>query len=30
VNIMEIAEGDNGWEVVVDSPYNRRITTTRR
>jgi hypothetical protein len=26
VNIMEIAEGENGWEVVVDSPYNRRIT----
>jgi secreted PhoX family phosphatase len=23
--MMEIAEGDNGWEVVVDSPYNRRI-----
>jgi secreted PhoX family phosphatase len=29
VSVMEIAEGENGWEVVVDSPYNRRITTTR-
>lgn len=26
VNIVEIAEGASGWEVVVDSPYNRRIT----
>jgi len=26
VNVLEIAQGDNGWEVVVDSPYNRRIT----
>ncbi|WP_415402815.1 PhoX family protein [Tateyamaria sp. SN3-11] len=25
VSVMEITEGDNGWEVVVDSPYNRRI-----
>ncbi|MBU2960546.1 PhoX family phosphatase [Citreicella sp. C3M06] len=25
VTVMEIAEGDSGWEVVVDSPYNRRI-----
>ncbi|MTI43111.1 hypothetical protein JM93_00084 [Roseibium hamelinense] len=25
VSVMEIAEGENGWEVVVDSPYNRRI-----
>jgi len=25
VNILEIAEGENGWEIVVDSPYNRRI-----
>ncbi|MFK7868908.1 MAG: PhoX family phosphatase [Roseobacter sp.] len=25
VTVMEVAEGDNGWEVVVDSPYNRRI-----
>ena len=22
---MEVTEGDAGWEVVVDSPYNRRI-----
>ncbi|WP_349370676.1 PhoX family phosphatase [Salinarimonas sp.] len=26
VTVMEIAEGENGWDVVVDSPYNRRIT----
>ncbi len=26
VNIMEIVEGENGWSVVVDSPFNRRIT----
>ncbi|WP_415921126.1 PhoX family protein [Tateyamaria sp. SN6-1] len=25
VSVMEVAEGQNGWEVVVDSPYNRRI-----
>ena len=25
VSVMEIREGDSGWEVVVDSPYNRRI-----
>ena len=25
VTVMEVAEGANGWEVVVDSPYNRRI-----
>ncbi|MEM7616398.1 MAG: alkaline phosphatase PhoX, partial [Pseudomonadota bacterium] len=25
VSVMEVAEGDTGWEVVVDSPYNRRI-----
>ena len=25
VSVMEVAEGENGWEVVVDSPYNRRI-----
>jgi secreted PhoX family phosphatase len=30
VSVMEIAEGEDGWSVVVDSPYNRRITTTRR
>ncbi|WP_299599865.1 PhoX family phosphatase [uncultured Tateyamaria sp.] len=26
VTIMEVAEGDDGWGVVIDSPYNRRIT----
>jgi hypothetical protein len=26
VSVMEIAEGANGWEVVKDSPLNRRIT----
>jgi secreted PhoX family phosphatase len=25
VTVMEVAEGANGWEIVVDSPYNRRI-----
>ena len=25
VNVLEIAEGENGWEVVVDSPFNRKI-----
>jgi secreted PhoX family phosphatase len=25
VSVMEITEGEAGWEVVVDSPYNRRI-----
>ncbi|MDG3041027.1 PhoX family protein [Roseicyclus marinus] len=25
VSVMEIAEGPDGWAVVVDSPYNRRI-----
>lgn len=25
VSVMEVSEGENGWEVVVDSPYNRRI-----
>ncbi|MCH2078434.1 MAG: PhoX family phosphatase [Rhodobacteraceae bacterium] len=25
VTVMEVAEGANGWQVVVDSPYNRRI-----
>jgi len=25
VSVMEVTEGDAGWEVVVDSPYNRRI-----
>ncbi|MFW8594301.1 PhoX family protein [Cribrihabitans neustonicus] len=26
VSVMEIAEGESGWSVVVDSPLNRRIT----
>ena len=26
ITVMEVAEGDNGWHVVVDSPFNRRIT----
>ena len=26
VAVMEVAQGDAGWEVVVDSPLNRRIT----
>ena len=26
VSVMEIEEGEDGWSVVVDSPYNRRIT----
>lgn len=26
VAVMEIAEGEDGWRVVVDSPFNRRIT----
>jgi hypothetical protein len=26
VAVFEVAEGENGWEIVVDSPYNRRIT----
>jgi secreted PhoX family phosphatase len=26
VTVMEVAESDAGWSVVVDSPYNRRIT----
>ncbi|TFL19880.1 PhoX family protein [Jannaschia formosa] len=25
VTVMEIAEGAEGWQIVVDSPYNRRI-----
>ncbi|WP_366934250.1 alkaline phosphatase PhoX [Phaeobacter sp.] len=25
VTVMEVAEGENGWDVVVDSHYNRRI-----
>ena len=26
VAVFEVAEGENGWSVVVDSPLNRRIT----
>ena len=26
VSVFEIAEGDDGWSVVKDSPFNRRIT----
>lgn len=26
VSVMEIVEGGNGWSVVIDSPFNRRIT----
>lgn len=26
VTVMEVAEGANGWDIVVDSPFNRRIT----
>ncbi|RNF36083.1 PhoX family protein [Paracoccus methylarcula] len=26
VTVLEIANDDNGWQVVLDSPYNRRIT----
>lgn len=26
VSVIEITESDNGWEVVKDSPFNRRIT----
>ena len=25
VTVMEVAEGDAGWQIVVDSPFNRRI-----
>ncbi|NTJ41944.1 PhoX family phosphatase [Agrobacterium larrymoorei] len=25
VTVMEVAEGNDGWEIVVDSPFNRRI-----
>ncbi|OUS34903.1 transcriptional initiation protein Tat [Rhodobacterales bacterium 56_14_T64] len=25
VTVMEVTEGDSGWNVVVDSPFNRRI-----
>lgn len=26
LTIVEVADGDNGWGVVMDSPYNRRVT----
>ena len=26
VTVMEVAEGEDGWSIVVDSPFNRRIT----
>ncbi|MFV0369435.1 MAG: PhoX family protein, partial [Hyphomicrobiaceae bacterium] len=26
VSVLEIAEGENGWSIVKDSPFNRRIT----
>lgn len=26
VSVIELAENDDGWSVVVDSPFNRRIT----
>ncbi len=26
VSVMEVAQGTAGWEVVIDSPFNRRIT----
>lgn len=26
VTVMEVAEGKDGWEIVLDSPFNRRIT----
>ncbi len=26
VTVVEVAEGEDGWSVVKDSPYNRRIT----
>ncbi|SIQ13663.1 hypothetical protein SAMN05880582_101872 [Rhizobium sp. RU20A] len=25
VTVMEVAEGENGWQIVLDSPFNRRI-----
>ncbi|WP_159946953.1 PhoX family phosphatase [Rhizobium sp. 18065] len=25
VTVMEVAEGADGWEIVIDSPFNRRI-----
>ena len=26
VTVMEVEEGEDGWRIVVDSPFNRRIT----
>ena len=26
VTVIEVAEGEDGWAVVIDSPFNRRIT----
>lgn len=26
VAVMEVREGENGWEIALDSPFNRRIT----
>ncbi len=26
VTVVELAEGEDGWQIVKDSPYNRRIT----
>ena len=26
LTIVEVADGDNGWGVVIDSPFNRRVT----
>ena len=26
LTIVEVADGDNGWGVVMDSPFNRRVT----
>ncbi len=28
VTVMEVADGPDGWAIVVDSPFNRRITNT--
>ncbi len=25
VTVMEVTEGENGWQIVLDSPFNRRI-----
>ena len=26
LTVVEVADGDNGWSIVMDSPFNRRIT----